>query len=86
MSTTAVAVFNIADAGIKRGQRAWTRIKAAAEEQRTLWLEVGVALLYGKNKDNRPKGQKFSEWVQEMFPGLSARYASAAIWATENSA
>jgi hypothetical protein len=35
-----------------------------------LWLEVGVALMYGKQKENRLAGQKFSEWADETFPGL----------------
>ena len=69
---------------IRKGQRAWTAIKATAAEQRTLWLEVGVALMYGKLAENRP-GQKFSEWVQGAFPGLDERDASDAVWCAENS-
>lgn len=69
---------------ILQGQRAWTQIKATAEEQRTLWLEVGVALMYGKRKENRKGGQKFSEWVQEMFPGLHERTARDALWMAEH--
>lgn len=75
-----------AQSNIRKGQQAWGRIKATAEEQRILWLEVGVALMYGKLKENRADGQKFSEWVSEKFPGLSARYASAALWCSDNSA
>ena len=59
--------------------------KKTAEEQRTLWLEVGVALMYGKAKENRKAGQKFSEWVQAMFPGLHAQDGSDAMWFAENS-
>lgn len=40
--------------------------------------------MYGKDKANRG-GLKFSEWVQEMFPGLGARDASDAIWWASNS-
>ena len=76
---------NIVEAGIARGQRAWARIKATAEEQRTLWLEVGVALMYGKQKGNRKVGQKFSVWVQEVFPGLNQDTAADAIWWASNS-
>lgn len=67
-----------AQAFIRKGQRAWTAIKATAEEQRTLWLEVGVALMFGKVKENRKPGQKFSDWVTEEFPGLKMRDASDA--------
>ena len=46
-----------------------------------LWLEVGVALMYGKQKENREAGQKFSDWVQVMFPGLGTKNdAAAAVW------
>jgi hypothetical protein len=85
-----------AQAFIRKGQRAWTAIKATAEEQRTLWLEVGVALMYGKLKENRPvvardqrglpRYQKFSDWVADVFPELKPRYVSAALWVAENSA
>jgi hypothetical protein len=67
------------------GQRAWSFIKKSAADQRQAWLEVGEALLEGKNKANREVGQKFSEWVQEMFPGLDQTHASDAIWYAENS-
>ena len=73
-------IVSLQSALIIKGQRAWTTIKASAEEQRVLWLEVGVALMYGKIKENREKGQKFSEWVQEMFPGLGGDDTAAAIW------
>jgi hypothetical protein len=65
-------------------QRAWSQIKATAEEQRVLWLEVGVALMYGKIKENRANGQKFSEWVQEKFEGLGRTDSADAIWFAEN--
>ena len=92
MTSTALATIDIASARaaafIRKGQRAWTEIKKTAEEQRTLWLEVGVALMYGKVKENRPvtgkdsrgrtKYQKFSLWVAEMFPGLHANEARCA--------
>lgn len=42
--------------------------------------------MYGKQKENRAPGQKFSEWVQEMFSGLLAKTASDALWFAENSA
>lgn len=74
-----------AGASIRTGQQAWSQIRATVDEQRTLWLEVGVALMYGKQKNNRAAGQKFSDWVQEMFPGLDMRDASDAQWFAENS-
>ncbi len=78
-------ITNIQSAIVLKGQRAWTKIKATAEEQRVLWLEVGVALMWGKQKDNREEGQKFSDWVQEMFPGLVDRHDIAdALWCAEN--
>jgi hypothetical protein len=40
--------------------------------------------MYGKQKGNRKQGQKFSEWVQEMFPGLHERTARDAIWLAEH--
>ena len=87
--TTALATVDLterrAQAFIRKGQRAWKEIKATAAEQRTLWLEVGVALMYGKIKENRKAGQKFSEWVQEIFPGLPERSVPDAIWFASNS-
>jgi hypothetical protein len=74
-----------AQAGIKKGQQAWSQIKATAAEQRVLWLEVGVALMYGKQKENRADGQKFSEWVQGKFPGLHMAHAADVLWFAENS-
>ena len=87
--STALATVDMATASAQEssrtGQQAWKAIKATAEEQRTLWLEVGVALMYGKIKENRKAGQKFSEWVQEMFPGLTDRHDIAdALWCAEN--
>ena len=41
--------------------------------------------MYGKQKENRKVGQKFSEWVQEMFPGLNQDTAADAIWYASNS-
>ena len=40
--------------------------------------------MYGKLAENRP-GQKFSEWVQEIFPGLNQDTAADAIWLASNS-
>ena len=61
------------------------RIKTTAAEQRQLWREVGEALAYGKNKLNRPAGQKFSDWAVEQFPGICIKNdVPDAIWfATE---
>ena len=87
--SNAVAVIDFSakrsSAVIRNGQRAWTAIKGTAAEQRFWWLDVGTALIEGKDKDNRKVGQKFSEWVQEMFVGLIQQEASDAIWFAENS-
>lgn len=77
--------YQVQNAIIIRGRRAWGTLKATAAEQRGLWLEVGEALAYGKLKENREVGQKFSEWVQEGFPGLLMRDAADAQWFAENS-
>jgi hypothetical protein len=75
-----------AGACIRKGQQAWTQIKATTEEQRTLWLEVGVALMYGKQKENRTllaprKWQGYCDWVNKTFPELDTHnYAPAALW------
>ena len=68
-----------ASALIRKGQRAWSAIKGTAAEQRFWWLDVGTALIEGKDRANRKGGQKFSEWVQEMFPGLHERDAQSAM-------
>lgn len=41
--------------------------------------------MYGKQKENRKAGQKFSEWVQETFPGLGGNDTADAIWFAEKS-
>jgi hypothetical protein len=53
-------------------------------------LEQNMGKLMGHNRCEPPRtprvdGQKFSEWVQEMFPGLAAKTASDAMWWAENS-
>ena len=40
--------------------------------------------MYGKIKENRADGQKFSEWVQEKFEGLGRTDSADAIWFAEN--
>ena len=83
--TKSVSLTSSAISGIARGRAAWNTLKATAEEQRTLWLEVGVALMYGKLKENRKVGQKFSEWADEAVPGLTGKATADAIWFAENS-
>lgn len=80
----AVTVIDISAGVIAKGQRAWTKIKATAEEQRVLWLEVGTALMAGKIKENRAKGQLFSEWVQEKGFDMGVKTRADAIWLAEN--
>lgn len=70
---------------IRRGQQAWTEIKKTAEEQRTLWLEVGVALMYGKQAN--PSNQAFGKWcVEAGFGDIDRRVRADAMWLAENSA
>ena len=60
------------------GKGAWIVLSCP---QTFLVKNFGVALMYGKIKENREKGQKFSDWVQEMFPGLCIKNdVPAAIW------
>ena len=41
--------------------------------------------MFGKIKENRFVGQKFSEWVQEKFPGFPERSVSDVLWFASNS-
>lgn len=55
------------------------------QRNRRWWLDVGLALIEGKDKDNRKVGQKFSEWVVEMFPGIDlSNTVPASIWLATN--
>ena len=73
-----------AEAIIRKGQCAWTQIKATAEEQRTLWLEVGVALMYGRQQN--PSNQAFGRWCEERGFDMDAPVRSDAIWWAEAAA
>lgn len=76
---------NRAAAFIRKGQRAWTAIKTSAQEQRALWLEIGVALNYGK--EMHPSNQAFSKWCNETgFGDISASVRSNALWFAKNEA
>lgn len=74
-----VTVFDISAGVIAKGQRAWTKIKATAEEQRVLWLEIGNALAIGKFQN--PSNQGFSKWCQAYgFGDMAAPVRSDAMW------
>ncbi|WP_124632705.1 hypothetical protein [Burkholderia cenocepacia] len=45
---------------------------------------MGEALMVGKQKTNRKNGQKFSDWCDELFPGMSKNEPADAIWLAEN--
>ena len=80
----AIAIINIEEAVVSRGQRAWCKIKATAAEQRQLWREVGEALSYGRLANT--SDQKFSRWCTDkgfIFstnPRTSANMRGAAVW------
>ncbi len=73
-----------AQVGIKKGQWAWSQIKAPTVERRFLWLEVGVALMYGRLAN--PSNQAFGKWCAEAGFDMAVRVRSDAMWLSENSA
>ena len=76
--SNAATVIDISEAIIAKGQRAWTRIKATAEEQRVLWLEIGNALAVGRMKN--PSNQDFGKWCTAAgFGDMKVRTRSAAL-------
>jgi hypothetical protein len=74
-------VISLHEAVVLRGQQAWCHIKKSAPDQRNAWRDVGEALLEGRSREHREEEQ-FTEWVQEMFPGLQQNEAGAALWFT----
>ncbi len=72
------ALINMQDSVITQGQRAWTRIKTTAAEQRELWRLVGQALSVGRRSN--PSNQGFSKWCQEMGFDMDAPTRSDAMW------
>jgi hypothetical protein len=72
----------LTDAKILRGQRAWGKIKATAQEQRELWREVGEALLVGRriHKSN----QAFGKWLVEYgFDDIKYATRADSMWLAE---
>lgn len=60
-------------------QRAWSRIKTTAAEQRQLWREVGEALLEGRNQC--PGNKQFGAWCMDMgFCDIKPDTRTAAMW------
>lgn len=73
----------LASAVLHRGQRAWSRIKSTAAEQRQLWREVGEALLYGRRLNKADRA--FSAWCAEHgFGDMKPSTRSNALWLAEN--
>ncbi len=72
------AIFDISAGVVAKGQRAWTQIKATAEEQRILWLEIGNALSVGKYQN--PSNQAFGKWCKQTGFDMAAPVRSDAIW------
>ena len=82
MQTTTVPI-PITTALILRGQRAWTRIKTTAAEQRELWRQVGEALAYGRAEN--PSTKAFGAWVIEHGFGDMDRFTRRdALWLADN--
>jgi hypothetical protein len=67
---------------ILRGQRAWTRIKSTAAEQRQLWREVGEALLEGRRQ--WPSNQAFGAWCANEGFDMAPATRSNAMWLATN--
>lgn len=74
----------ITDAVVARGQAAWGRIKATAEEQRELWRRVGEALNVGRKLN--PSNQAFGKWCKEMGFDMNPSVRSNAMWYALNHA
>ena len=71
-----------AQESIRTGQQAWKAIKATAEEQRTLWLAVGEALMYGRLEN--PSNQAFGKWCVTAGFDMDRRVRADAMWFAEN--
>lgn len=71
------------EAVVIRGQRAWTRIKATAAEQRQLWKEIGEALRYGRALHKADRA--FAQWVKvNGFDDMARQVRADAMWLAEN--
>lgn len=67
------------DAKVIRGQRAWRRIKATAQEQRELWRDIGEALLVGRRLHKSDK--MFGYWIKEKgFDDIPTRTRTDTMW------
>lgn len=62
-------IVSLQSALIIKGQRAWTTIKASAEEQRVLWLEVGVSTI--KQRGNALVDTKSTASLARQFAATS---------------
>jgi hypothetical protein len=76
------ALITTNDAVIQKGQRAWTRIKATAAEQRQLWREVGEALLVGRRTYRADR--VFKLWCDEHGFDMKPNARTGAMWLAEN--
>ncbi len=78
-----VTVFDISAGVIAKGQRAWTKIKATAEETRILWLEIGNALAVGRHQN--PSNKLYGAWVKAYgFNDLGETTRKNALWLSSN--
>lgn len=77
--TNTASILPLAHATVLRGQRAWTRIKSTAAEQRQLWRDIGEALRYGRSLHKADRA--FSQWVNENgFGDIKPKTRSDAMW------
>ncbi len=77
------AIFDISAGVVAKGQRAWTQIKATAEEQRILWLEIGNALAIGRHENTSDKN--FGQWCKAHgFGDMGRRVRADALWFSAN--
>ncbi len=78
-----VTVFDISAGVVAKGQRAWTKIKATAEETRILWLEIGNALAVGRHQN--PSNKLYGAWVKAYgFNDLGETTRKNALWLSSN--
>jgi len=79
MSTPSNQVVTLEDAKVLKGQRAWGKIKATAQEQRELWRDIGEALLVGRRLHKSNK--LFGQWIKEKgFDDMRQPARTDAMW------
>lgn len=78
-----VNLIPLGSAVVIRGQRAWSRIKATAAEQRQLWRDIGEALRYGRALHKADRA--FAQWVKDNgFDDIKPNVRTDSMWLAEN--